>query len=425
MMAVLTQKPRGTDDLLPSESYQWHYVEEKMRSIAHRFGHDEMRFPTFEHTELFHRSIGDTTDVVEKEMYTFTDRGGRSLTLRPEGTASVVRSFVENSVYAAGLPVKVYYIVPNFRYEKPQAGRFREHHQFGVECFGAYEPSADAEVISLAYSLLTEVGLKNLALEMNSIGCPTCRTAYRTALVEYFEERRDKLCGTCLDRMGRNPLRILDCKSPVCQEIARDAPLCTDYLCDDCADHFTKVQSYLTDMGIAYTVNPRIVRGLDYYNRTVFEFISTQIGAQGTVCGGGRYDGLVEQIGGPKTAGLGFGMGIERLLLVMKAEGVKIPKPVGCDLFLASLGDETDRPVQQLVYELRRMGFATARDTTGRGLKAQMKYADRIGARFSMVIGGDELTSGQINIKHMESGEQTPIALTAEAIAAYLEGTTC
>jgi len=424
-MAVLTQKPRGTEDVLPSESYQWHYVEAKMREIARRFGHNEIRFPTFEHTELFHRSIGDTTDVVEKEMFSVTAKGNHNLTLRPEGTASVVRSFVENSIYAPGLPVKVYYIAPNFRHEKPQAGRLWEHHQFGAEYFGAYLPCADAEVIALAQTTLQELGLKHLALELNSIGCPECRGKYRTALVEYFEARRDKLCGTCLDRMNRNPLRILDCKSPVCQEVAKDAPLCTDYLCDDCNHHFAKVQNYLTDMGIAYKVNPRIVRGLDYYNRTVFEFVSTQIGAQGTVCGGGRYDGLVEQIGGPKTAGLGFGMGIERLLLVMKAEGVEIPKPAGCDLFLASLGDETDRPVQQLVHELRRMGFATARDTTGRGLKAQMKYADRIGARFSMVIGGDELASGQINIKNMTSGEQTPIALTVQAIAAYLEGTIC
>lgn len=422
-MALLTQKPRGTEDIIPSESYKWHFVEGKLRSLAHRFGHNEIRFPTFEHTELFHRSIGDTTDVVEKEMYTFTDKGDRSITLRPEGTASVARSLVENSIYAAGLPVKVYYIAPNFRYEKPQAGRLREHHQFGAEYFGSYEPSADAEVISLAYSVLTEVGLRQLALEINSIGCPTCRAEYRAALVAYFNARRDKLCDTCLDRMERNPLRLLDCKNPDCQAIAKDAPLCTDYLCDDCAAHFSKVQGYLDDMGIAYTVNPRIVRGLDYYNRTVFEFISTQIGSQGTVCGGGRYDGLVEQIGGPATAGLGFGMGLERLLLVMAAEGVEIPKAAPCDVYLAALGEEADRPVQKLVYELRRMGWATERDTTGRGLKAQMKCADRIGARYAIVIGSNEIANGVGNIKCMETGEQTEIRLEPEAIAAFLEGT--
>ncbi|MBQ4370659.1 MAG: histidine--tRNA ligase, partial [Oscillospiraceae bacterium] len=304
-MALLTTAPRGTKDVIPSESYKWHYVENIARKTAEDFGFSEIRFPAFEHTELFLRGIGGTTDVVQKEMYTFEDKGGRSISLRPEGTASVVRSCLENSVFAGGLPVKAYYICPNFRYEKPQAGRLREHHQFGVECFGSAEPSADAEVIALAKIYLERLGLRNLSLEINSIGCPECRPAYHAALREYFSAREDELCETCRGRLERNPMRILDCKSEICKSIAAGAPVMLDYLCDDCRAHFERLKGYLDGMDIKYTVNPQIVRGLDYYTRTVFEFVSTQVGSQGTVCGGGRYDGLVSELGGQAIPGLG------------------------------------------------------------------------------------------------------------------------
>jgi len=419
-MALLTTAPRGTKDVVPSESYKWQYVESIARKTAEDFGFSEIRFPAFEHTELFLRGIGGTTDVVQKEMYTFEDKGGRSISLRPEGTASVVRSCLENSVFAGGLPVKAYYICPNFRYEKPQAGRLREHHQFGVECFGSAEPSADAEVIALAKIYLERLGLRNLSLEINSIGCPECRPAYHAALREYFSAREDELCETCRGRLERNPMRILDCKSEICKSIAAGAPVMLDYLCDDCREHFERLKGYLDGMGINYTVNPKIVRGLDYYTRTVFEFVSTQAGSQGTVCGGGRYDGLVAELGGQAIPGLGFGSGIERALLVMEAEGVEIPRPAGTAVFLAALGDKADSFVQSLAYELRSLGVAAERDLCARGLKAQMKYADRINARYAIVIGDNEIESSAANIKDMSTGEQTPCALNAEAIAAFI-----
>lgn len=424
-MALLTGAPRGTKDVLPSEVYQWHYMEETLRKAAADFGFSEIRFPTFEHTELFLRSVGDTTDVVQKEMYTFTDKGGRSITLRPEGTASVARSFVEHSLFGAGLPVKVYYIAPNFRYEKPQAGRLREHHQFGVEYFGSERPEAEAEVIGLADTFLRRLGLKDLHVQLNSIGCRECRPAYHAALKEYFEAHRESLCPTCLERMERNPLRILDCKNESCAKVAENAPVGLDYLCDDCRDHFEAVQTYLKEMGIAFSINPRIVRGLDYYVRTVFEFVSDAIGAQGTVCGGGRYDGLVSAIGGKDVPGLGFGSGIERLLLVMEAQGVEIPKPHGCDVFLAGLGDDAGLPVEKLIFQLRQLGISAERDTMGRGLKAQMKYADRIGAKYTIVIGSNELEEGTANVKQMETGEQTSCKLNAEDIARLVRGEAC
>ncbi len=420
-MALLTTAPRGTKDVIPVEVYKWHFIENTARRTAADFGFLEMRFPTFEHTELFLRGIGDTTDVVQKEMYTFLDKGGRSISLRPEGTASTVRSYLENSVYAAGLPVKTYYICPNFRYEKPQAGRLREHHQFGVECFGSAEPSADAEVIGLAGVYLSRLGLKNISLEINSIGCPKCRPAFHDALREYFGAREGDLCPTCRDRLERNPLRILDCKSDVCKSIAEKAPVGLDYLCDECSDHMEKLKGYLDAMSIEYTVNPRIVRGLDYYTKTVFEFVSNQIGAQGTVCGGGRYDGLLEALGGQPTPALGFGSGIERALMVMEAEGVIIPQPPGISVFIAALGDKADIFAQSLVHGLHIAGVSAERDICARGLKAQMKYADRSRAKYTIVVGEDELSSGTANIKNMATGEAVSIKLTAEAIAAYIK----
>jgi histidyl-tRNA synthetase len=415
-LSDLILKPKGTNDILPSESYRWQYIESVLRKAAADFGYQEIRFPTFEYTELFVRGVGDTTDVVQKEMFTFTDRGGRSVTLRPEGTASAVRSFLENSLYGAGLPVKLFYIVPNFRGEQPQAGRYREFHQFGVEYLGSAGAAADAEVIGIYSDLLDRLRIKNIRLEINSIGCPKCRPAFHGALKAYFESKKDKLCDSCITRMEKNPLRILDCKSPACSEIAADAPVGLDYLCDECLNHFEETKALLDSMNVVFEVNPKIVRGLDYYTRTVFEFISKDLGAQSTVCGGGRYDGLIETLGGQPTPGLGFATGLERLLMVMEAQGIEIPKPEGCRIFIASLGSAADKPVQELVHSLRKLGVRAERDTTGRGLKAQMKYADRLGSAFSVVIGDNELECGKANIKDMSTGSQFECLLTADDI---------
>lgn len=408
--------PRGTKDITPDEMYKWHYIEGVARRTAEDFGFREIRFPTFEHTELFIRGIGDTTDVVQKEMYTFLDKGNRSITLRPEGTASVVRSYIENSLYSSGLPVKAYYITSIFRYEKPQAGRYREHHQFGVECFGAKGPEADSEIISLAREYLARLGINDVRLEINSIGCPECRPGYHNALRTYFQDHADKLCETCRDRLERNPSRILDCKSDICKALAKDAPSGLDYLCTECNTHFAKVKEHLDAMNIAYAVNPRIVRGLDYYTKTVFEFISNRLGAQDTVVGGGRYDGFVSALGGQPTPGLGFGSGIERMLLAMEAEQIEIPKPQTASVFVASQNENADKTVQTLVYDLRRLGVFAERDITGRSLKAQMKYADKIGTRYTIVIGDEELISGRIKVKDMATGDQQVCALNAESI---------
>ncbi|MBE6871985.1 MAG: histidine--tRNA ligase [Ruminococcaceae bacterium] len=419
-MELLTRAPKGTKDVLPSESYKWQYVEGVLRETARQFGYSEIRFPTFEHTELFERGVGDTTDVVQKEMYTFNDKGGRSISLRPEGTASVARSYLENSLYAQTQPTKCYYIAANFRYEKPQAGRYREHHQFGAECFGASAPSADAELISLADTFLHRLGITNITAHINSIGCPKCRAEYHKALRAYFENYKDKLCETCLSRFDKNPMRILDCKSPICSEIAKDAPRTIQYLCDECRDHFDSVRKYLDAMGISYEVDPGIVRGLDYYTKTVFEFVSNSIGAQGTVCGGGRYDGLVSQFGGPATPALGFGSGIERLLLVMDALGIEIPNNNSkLKIFVAGIGEKADMAAQTLVYRLRKAGIAAERDTLCRSLKAQMKYADKLCAEYSVVLGDDEVESGNARLKNMATGETVEVPL--DALEQYLQ----
>ena len=409
-------KPKGTNDVLPGESYRWQYLESVLRKTAADFGFREIRFPAFEYTELFVRGVGDTTDVVQKEMFTFEDRGGRSITLRPEGTASAVRSFLENSLYGAGLPVKCFYIAPNFRGEQPQAGRYREFYQFGVEYLGSPGPAADAEIMGLYTAILSRLGIKNIELRINSIGCPKCRPNFHAALKEYFASRKSELCGTCLGRMEKNPMRILDCKSPVCKEIAENSPVGLDFLCDECKEHFEKTKAALDAMGIKYSVDPKIVRGLDYYTKTVFEFVSTDLGAQSTVCGGGRYDGLVETLGGQPTAGLGFASGLERVLMIMDAQGIEIPKPETCRIFIAALGDKAELPVQRLVQDLRMLGVPAERDTTGRGLKAQMKYADRLGAAYSMVVGDNELDEGKAKIKDMATGGHFECLLTAEDI---------
>ncbi|MCM1545388.1 MAG: histidine--tRNA ligase [Ruminococcus sp.] len=410
-MALVTKSIKGTQDVLPAESYKNQFIEHTCLEVAEKFGFHEIRTPVFEHTELFQRSVGDTTDVVQKEMYTFNDKGERSITLRPEGTAGAVRSYLEHGLYNEPMPQKMCYLTSCYRYEKPQAGRLREFHQFGIECLGAGSSAADAEVISVANEIFKFLGVRGLKLEINSIGCPKCRADYHKALHDYFEGRKDELCGTCRDRLERNPMRILDCKSPICSEIASGAPKVTDYLCDDCRDHFEKVQHFLKAMDIAFEVNPSIVRGLDYYTRTVFEFVSTEIGAQGTVCGGGRYDGLVEEIGGPHTPALGFGMGLERLMLLIEKQGLPYPEVDKCDIYIASMGDNALTEAARLAASLRNDGIHAEFDVVGRSVKAQMKYANKLGAKFTMVLGDSELESKNVKLKNMQTGEETEMSL--------------
>lgn len=410
-MALITKAIKGTKDVLPNESYKNQYIEATCLGVAENFGYKEMRTPVFEHTELFQRGVGDTTDVVQKEMYTFDDKGGRSITLRPEGTAGAARAFLENGLSNEALPQKICYLTSCYRYEKPQAGRLREFHQFGIECFGATSPLADAEMISLAKQIFDELGVKDLHLELNSIGCPKCRAEYHKALKEYFSQYKDKLCDTCNDRLERNPMRILDCKSPVCSEIAKGAPVVLDYLCDECREHFQKVKSYLDAANIEYIVNPQIVRGLDYYTKTVFEFVSDAIGSQGTVCGGGRYDGLLEELGGQHTPSLGFAMGLERLQLVMEAQGCNFPEPSRPDLFIVAMGEKATLKAVEIAKDMRDEGFSVVYDLNGRSLRAQMKYADKLGAKFNVVIGDNEVENKVVSLKDMATGESSEINL--------------
>lgn len=410
-MALITNSIKGTLDTLPGESYKVQYVEAAMREIAENYGFYEMRTPVFEHTELFQRSVGETTDVVQKEMYTFDDKGGRSITLRPEGTAGAVRAYLENGLFNEPSPQKIYYLTSCYRYEKPQAGRLREFHQFGVECFGAGGAAQDAEIILLANEVFNYIGINNLSLEINSIGCPECRKKYQDALRDYFKAHYDDLCETCKGRLEKNPMRILDCKSPVCSEIANGAPKIIDYLCEECSNHFNSVKKYLSANNIEFTVNPSIVRGLDYYTRTVFEFVSHEIGAQGTVCGGGRYDGLIEEMGGKPSPACGFGLGIERLLLLMEAQKTELPERKKCDLFIASMGENANLKALQLATDIRNEGLAAQLDTVGRSVKAQMKYADKIGAIYTVVIGDSELESGKVRLKNMADGIEEEIGL--------------
>ncbi len=410
-MALITKSIKGTLDLLPSESHKRQFVERTCLETAENFGFKEIRTPVFEHTELFQRGVGDTTDVVQKEMYTFTDKGERSITLRPEGTAGVVRSYLEHGLFNEPAPMKMCYLTSCYRYEKPQTGRLREFHQFGIECLGASSPAADAEVIGVAQNIFDFLGVQNIKLEINSIGCKTCRQDYHKALREYFESKKGELCGTCLDRLERNPMRILDCKSPVCSAIAKDAPKVTDYLCDECQAHFDAVQAYLKAMAIDFEINPTIVRGLDYYSRTVFEFVSQDIGAQGTVCGGGRYDGLVEEVGGPHTPALGFGMGLERLMLLMENQKLNFPEANKCELYLATMSEQAKLKAASMAAALRREGMFVEFDVVGRSLKAQMKYANKIGAKFTAVLGDSELESGMVKLKNMADGEETELSL--------------
>ena len=410
--------PKGTKDVLPAQSYKWQFVEDCAKKVARAFNISEVRTPVFEHTELFARGVGDTTDIVNKEMYTFLDKGGRSITLKPEGTAGVARMFIENGLASSPLPMKSYYITPCYRYERPQAGRLREFHQFGVEVYGSPSPAADAEVISAASAFLKELGISDVELQINSIGCKTCRAAYNAALKEYFAPRLGEMCPACRERFEKNPLRMLDCKEETCKAIAANAPKILDYLCPDCTNHFAEVQRLLTAQGIKYVIEPNIVRGLDYYTRTVFEFVSTAIGAQGTVCAGGRYDGLIAQLGGPQTPAVGFAAGLERLILLMENTSVPFrPQPVPA-IYLAGMDELTRQKAFALAGSLRAAGIAAECDVMERSVKAQMKYADKIGARYVAVIGETELSNGAANVKNMADGSQCMVPF--DGLAGYL-----
>lgn len=402
--------PKGTKDVLPKDSYRWQWLEEQFRSCCAKYGFNEIRTPIFEHTELFKRGVGDTTDIVQKEMYTF-ELAGRSLTLKPEGTSPVARSFIENKLYADHLPAKYYYATPCFRYEKMQKGRQRQFHQFGIEIFGTDNMFADAEVIALAMDFLSSLGIDDLKLHINSIGCSECRAAYKKVLQDYLRPKYDALCDTCKDRFERNPMRILDCKAPSCQLLCKDAPRMIDYICDDCRAAFNILQDNLTAVDIQFTVDTNIVRGLDYYTKTAFEILSDKIGAQSTVCGGGRYDHLIREIGGPETPGVGFGLGIERLLLVLEAAGIEIPEPEKCNVFIATLGDIAAKEALKIAKNLRSQGLKVITDVMQRSLKAQLKYADRLDSDYTIVIGDDEIGKGVVALRDMRKSEQREIRI--------------
>ena len=414
----MIQKPRGTMDILPEQVGVWQFIEKKAREVAAKYGFGEIRFPTFESTELFARGVGDTTDVVQKEMYTFTDREDRSYTLRPEGTACVVRSLIENGRCSDTMPLKLYYLINCFRYEKPQAGRSREFFQFGTEMFGAAAPQSDATIIALANTLIRELGIKDVKLHINSIGCPKCRPMYHDALVKYFSDNKDKLCDTCKERLVTNPLRILDCKCPECKALAADAPKTVDNLCVECQTHFDGLKLVLDNSGIEYEIDPHIVRGLDYYTRTVFEFICENIGAQSTICGGGRYDGLMKQLGGPELPGIGFGMGITRLILALEASGVNIESESKPAVYIAPMGTAATVRAFELVEKFREVGIYAETDLVARSLKAQMKYADKKCAKYTVIIGDSELESGKVVLKDMENSTQIETEL--DGIVEYL-----
>ena len=406
----MIQKPRGTMDVLPKESKKWLFIENAARKACKKRGFGEIRFPTFEETQLFSRGVGDTTDVVQKEMYTFIDRDGTSYSLRPEGTASVARAVIENGLYGDTMPLRLSYIINCFRHERPQAGRYREFYQFGAELFGAATPTADVELIGLADEFLGSIGVKT-TLHINSIGCPCCRPTYRQALVDYFSKYTDELCDTCKNRLSANPLRLLDCKSPICSKIAEGAPKTINFLCAECDEHFEGVKARLDASGIKYEVDSHIVRGLDYYTRTVFEFISGDIGSQSTVCGGGRYDGLVKEIGGPELSGIGFAAGINRLVLAMEANSAYVEEKEETALYVAALGEKASVKAYGICSALREKDITAETDMVGRSLKAQMKYANKINAKNTLIIGDGELENGKAQLRNMQTGEQTEVSL--------------
>ncbi len=401
----------GMNDMLPANAYKWEYIKKTCMEVSKLHGFRAIRTPAVEYTELFSRGVGETTDVVQKEMYTFNDRGGRSLTMRPEMTAGVMRCAIEHGLTGDTLPVKACYIEPCYRAERPQAGRYREFFQFGAELLGTPSPAADADMISMAADVLNALGIEGVSLELNSIGCPECRKNYHAALKAYFEAKTDELCETCRGRLEKNPMRILDCKSPVCKGIAADAPFITDYLCEECENHFKAVQELLYEMGIEFSINPRIVRGLDYYTRTVFEFVSDSLGSQSTCCGGGRYDGLSEAVGGPKLPSIGFAMGLERIMLIMEAQNTPFPEEEKTMLYIAALGEKAVIRAASLASMIRAEGFSVETDLSARSLKAQMKYADKIGAQYVIILGDSELENGVVKLRNMSDGAETEVDL--------------
>ena len=417
---MLTNAPRGTKDILPDTVGDWNYVEGEIRELCRRFGYSEIRTPIFEHTELFQRGIGEGTDVVDKEMYTFTDRGERSITLRPENTASAVRAYLQNKLYAQSNLVKLFYIGSMFRYDRPQAGRMREFHQFGVEALGEANPAVDAEVILLAMNLLEGLGLKDLELSINSVGCPKCRSKYRTMLQDFFRDKLEDLCEDCRSRFERSPLRILDCKKDSDKPYMADAPKITDCLCEECAEHFAKLKKLLTSAGISFTHDPRLVRGLDYYTKTAFEIKYPPLGAQSAVAGGGRYDGLIEEMGGNPTPAVGFATGLERLLLALESQNLLPEKNRSVDAYVVALGEAAQAEGFKLLNSLRQQGLSAAMDFAGRSMKAQMKQANKLGAKYSVILGEDEIAEGVVMLRSMEDSSQAkvPMAQVAEKIKA-------
>ena len=406
-MAMELQAPKGTKDMLPQDGYKWQYIENVFRDVAKTYGIREIRTPIFEHTDLFLRGVGDTTDIVQKEMYTFKDKGDRSITLKPEGTASVVRAFVEGRLFNEAQPTKLYYITPAFRYENVQKGRLRQFHQCGLEVFGSKEPSMDAEVIAVAMDTLKKLGLKSLSLNINNLGCPNCRPKYNEALKNFLAENYDDLCGLCKTRFEKNPMRILDCKEKKCKEITKNAPIILDFMCEECDTHFTKVKEYLDILGLPYTIDPGIVRGLDYYTKTIFEILTPDF----TVCGGGRYDKLIEELGGPEMPAVGFGMGIERLIMTLDKENIEVPCENQFDLYIAARGEEEKKYAFKLANSLRALGVKCEINHMGRSVKAEMKFANKLGVAFTTILGDDELTNKKVNLKRMSDGEIFEVSL--------------
>ncbi len=409
---MLTTKPRGTNDFLPGEVEKWQYLEKLIREQFANYHYKEIRTPIFEHTELFLRSVGETSDIVSKEMYSFEDKGLRHVTLRPEGTAGVVRAFVENKLFAQSLPAKLYYIGPMFRYDQPQAGRYRQFHQLGCEVLGSAEPIVDAEVITFAVDLFSKLGLQSLSVLINTVGCDHCRPRYQQALKDYFSQYKDQLCPTCLERLGKNPLRLLDCKEEGCKAVAAGAPTTLDYACDDCKSHFEKVCAYLESVGIQYEVDTTLVRGLDYYTQTAFEVIMNKVGSQqNAICGGGRYNKLVSQIGGDDVPGVGFAAGMERVFLTVAEEGIELPVDTAIDVYVAPLGDAAKEVCFKLTHALRQKGLKVETDYLSKSMKAQMKAADKNHARYTIIVGDDELAQGVCVVRDMAQSTQENVAL--------------
>lgn len=417
-MPILTARPRGTADIIPGEVEKWQYIEESFRCICREYGYAEIRTPVFEHTELFNRSVGEATDIVEKEMYTFRDRSNRNLSLRPEGTAPIARAYLENNLFAGPLPVKLYYLGPMFRYDRPQAGRYRQFHQLGIEVFGSAGPAIDAEVMAMAVDFCRRLGLIS-ELQVNSVGCGKCRPVLQEQLQAYFRSCLASLCKDCRQRFEQNPLRILDCKVEHCRELARRAATGLNCLCGECAVHFQAVQKHLGELNVAYEVNPCLVRGLDYYTKTAFEIIAPNVGAQSSIGGGGRYDGLIKTCGGPPTPGIGYAFGLERLLLAMKEEGTSVPGRERPDVFLVTVEKALEGEALKLLQALRQQGLAADKDYLGRSLKAQMKYAGKSGIPLVAILGGNEFEQGMIALKDMTTGNQEEIKITSLAAEVY------